>query len=435
MRLSSRSLAIAVFVVTAALLVPAVSPHQRQVASAAGPHAMSLPLSIPSTIPSDCSTPDAGGALANWLNSLPAYSTVRLPPNGCFNVAQSVWIHNTRGLTIYGDQATLRQPVAGPASGPIQSLLFLTQDSGLAIYNLNINGADNGSNGGKYYEGNFGLLLEADHGVVLAGIRAANIQGDCIDLNPPDSGVTGGDYTLNTRIAIVYSSFTNCGYHGVTVESVNGAVFDSDTFSNIGVDAIDFEFGVYSTGYLNGQPTFDAEDNIRFTNDTWNNFGDDWFASIQGQLPGVQEQHVTLARNTINSPAPLVEIAGAPTSNSFYQTSGIAIWGNRGLQAARSTTAGSILDPYAGSAMTFQNASNVTIAGNSLPIYDGEPGYFPNTPYLAALRANGVNGLSVWGNSFAGALGIFHPYSSQDSAVKACDNSYQVNGTMSDGSC
>ena len=37
----------------------------------------------------------------------------------------------------------------------------------------------------------------------------------------------------------------------------------------------------------------------------WSNFGADWLASLQGQVPGVQRQNVTLTGNTVMSGGPL----------------------------------------------------------------------------------------------------------------------------------
>jgi hypothetical protein len=41
-------------------------------------------ISLPSSIRADCSVADSADILTNWLNSVPANSTVNLPVNGCF---------------------------------------------------------------------------------------------------------------------------------------------------------------------------------------------------------------------------------------------------------------------------------------------------------------------------------------------------------------
>ena len=94
----------------------------------------------------------------------------------------------------------------------------------------------------------------------------------------------------NTNISITNSSFTNVGYHGLTIESANRLTVNHDVFNGMGPDAMDFEYDIYSTG-LNpdGTPSWAAQDNITIEDSSWTNWGADWFASDQGQTPGVQE--------------------------------------------------------------------------------------------------------------------------------------------------
>ena len=85
--------------------------------------------------------------------------------------------------------------------------------------------------------------------------------------------------------------------------------------------------------------------------------------------------------------------------------------------------------------MTIQNVSDVTVMGNTLPVYDGSPGYYHDHPFLAVLEADGVNGLALTDNAFDGALGILHPRSSGDTDVTACGNTFGVKGSWNDGIC
>ena len=381
----------------------------------------------PTTIPSDCSA-GAGSALSSWLNGLPNNSTVEFPTHGCYLLGNSLKIESTTGLTIVGNGTTLIQSTPGPAS-TLRPIVLLTLDNNLTISNLIIDGKYDGSNGGVNYEGDYGLLLEADSGVSLDSLTVNNIQGDFVDLNAPNSGLTGSSHALNTNVTVTNSTFTSAGYHGLTVEAANGVLFSGDTFSNIGVDAMDFEYDIYSTAWENGNPTFAAEDNVTITNDTWNSFGYDWFASIQPQLPGVDEKNVVLTDNTINSSSPLIQVEGSGLNN------GLTIAGNTGLQPARSTSGGSITKPYVGSTMAIDQVDNVDIENNVFPVYDGTANYYPNHPYLAALGATNLTTLKLQNNNFEGALGILNPSSSSNAAVIECGNLYGVNGNRSDGVC
>ncbi|MGA3148611.1 MAG: right-handed parallel beta-helix repeat-containing protein [Acidimicrobiales bacterium] len=381
----------------------------------------------PTSISSDCSA-NAGGVLGTWLNGLPDNSTVEFPTDGCYLIGTSLKVQSTSGLTIVGNGTTLRQASPGPKT-TIRPIVLLTLDHDLTMNGLDIDGGYDGANGGVNYEGNYGLLLEADSGVTLAGLKIDDIQGDFIDLNAPNSGFTGTSHALNTNVSVTDSTFKNAGYHGVTVEAADGVLFSGDTFSNIGVDAMDFEYDIYSTAWKNGKPTEAAEDNVTITNDTWNSFGDDWFASIQPQLPGVDEENVVLSDNTVNSANPLLQVKGSALNH------GLTITGNTATKPARSTSGGSITKPYVGSTMTISHVDEVNIENNVFPVYDGTANYYPNHPYLAALAATDLSALDLQDNNFEGALGILNPSSSGNTAMTACGNLYGVNGKRSDGAC
>jgi hypothetical protein len=345
-----------------------------------------------------------------------------------------LWLHNTADLTINGNNSTFLQTVPGPEA-VVQPIIYLTQDTQLVMKNLTIDGAYNESNGGVNYEGDYGLLLEADHGVTLSHISVNNVQGDFIDLNAPNSGVIGSDTSLNSDVFVTHSTFTYCGYHGITIESADGVAFSHDAFIDIGTDAMDFEYDVYSTTFdAQGNPQEAAQDNIRIVDDTWDDLGRDWFASLKGQLPGVQEQNVMLADNTINADSPLVEIVGTNPylTPSQYWNIGLTIANNTGLQGAIPIRGGSITTPFAGSAMSIEAVVNTNIRANIFPMFDGTTDYFPNTPYLAVLQALEMQNLTMTGNNLSGALGILDPTSVANTNLVESGNSFGVNGVQID---
>jgi hypothetical protein len=80
--------------------------------------------------------------------------------------------------------------------------------------------------------------------------------------------VTGSDTSLNSDIFVTHSTFHHCGYHALTIESADGVAFSQDAFSEIGTDAMDFEYDVYSTTFdAQGNPQEAAQDNIRIITD------------------------------------------------------------------------------------------------------------------------------------------------------------------------
>ena len=151
----------------------------------------STPTTPPTTIAANCSA-DVGKALGDWLSSLPAGSTVTLPSGACYRIDTSLVIHNTSGLTINGNGSLISQSKAGGQGAPVQGIVYLRQNANLTLNGLKVVGAFNGTNGGVSYEGDYGLFMEANHGVNVTGMNMSNIQGDFIILDPPQNNDTPG---------------------------------------------------------------------------------------------------------------------------------------------------------------------------------------------------------------------------------------------------
>ncbi len=317
-------------------------------------------------------------------------------------------------------------------------MLNLWLDTSVVIENLKVQGALGQVGSGS--EGDYGVEFEADSGVVLSSIHVTNIQGDFVYLSPPYDVNTTSD-ALNKNVWIVNSTFTNGGYHGLSIESVDGFVFYNNTVTNVGVDAIDLEYDNYSTPFnADGTPFWAAQDDILINNDTWNGWIDDWFVSDQGQTPGVQQQHVTLTGNTLNADSPLIEIVGTmtfDTTSQYYN-----IW----LSVTNNTFApGAYAEPYRGSntpAMSIYSVVALDMENNSFPMCPGTYGTPPTTQCLAqpySYEMDLYNGTLdvIKNNDFSGAVGIREPqtYDQQNTYVGECGNTYGANGTQTDATC
>ena len=380
--------------------------------------------------------------LHKWFKSLAAGSTVTLPHDACYTANRILHINKTTGLTINGNGATVKQTIPGRNGGTDRTecghhpLLFLTENTNLNISNLNLDGAFEGHNGGVHCEGYNGVELQGNSGVSLNELDVQNIQGDGLSLQPNYTAKRGAPLrnALNTNVTVNNSTWNNIGYMGISMESVNQAVISGDTFSNVHEDAIDFEYDLYSSFFSGPNATvggFAAQDNILITRSLFKNFGVDWFASLQGQVPGVQQQNVVLSDNTIESRSPLMQVSGTPEAKttSRHQNITLTITGNKLTRRAKSTSGGSYLVHNAGAAMTIRNVKAVTIAGNTFPMRQ------PDGPYLAALKANHVDGLTIRDNSFEGAYDVLHPGSKHNTSVTVCGNRFGAKGGTSDGSC
>lgn len=397
--------------------------------------------SVPGTIASDCSV-DNTSDLQSFLTTLPANSVVNFPSGGCYLIQSRLNLTGINGLTINGNGSTLkRTDTTEIQSKKLLPIIFIANDNNISINGLNLDGSYDGSNyGGVGYEDHYGLLLECSNNVSLTNLSVKNIQGDFLNLQAPFStycSTTGK--AINNNVNVTNSTFTNAGYHGIVFEAINGTNISNNTFDGMGVDAIDAEYDVYSTIITNGRVTTAAEDNINVSNNTWANFKDIWFASIQGQSPGVQEQNVTLTGNTIQTGSGLIQILGTDQTKttSDYWNNGLTITNNTIVngQTAKAVNGGSIATPYADSIMKIKNVSNVKLSDNTFPVYDGTVGYYYNHPYLAALQAISINGLTLSNNSFSGALGILHPNSASNNVANQCGNKFGVGGGSVDYSC
>jgi parallel beta helix pectate lyase-like protein len=332
--------------------------------------AHSTTVALPTSIPSSCGSADSTTALEDFLASVPAYSTVLFPRDGCFVVNGTLLLQGITGLTIEGNGSTLDQTVSPATQAPI---VELWDDTNLAIADLTISGNYDGSNGGEGYENDYGVQFEADTNVTLSHDTVRNIQGDFLYFSPPYDVATSD--ALSTGITITNSTFTNAGYHGLSVESVgcrtlepcNGLTVRYDTFDGMGTDAMDFEYDDYSTPFNpDGTPYWVAQDDVTIKDNTWVNWSGDWFVSDQGQAPGVQQDNVSIIGNTLDGSGPLFEITGTATFDTTtpYLNIGLTIIGNKMIN-------GNQAYPYRGAAtvaISIYSVASLVMENNFFPL-------------------------------------------------------------------
>jgi hypothetical protein len=403
---------------------------------------------------------DATSTLTDAMNAQSGRA-VSLPPNRCFTVDGTISIHNVKNEVINGNSDTLVVPVQ--PSGTWSPVLMLVQDTNLTIENLRIVGGFNGSNGGAGQEGDYGAVFEADSGVTLTDDYMSNVQGDFLYLSPPyDANPASG--ALNTGISVTDSTFINAGYHGITVESVgcpttapcNGLTVSHDRFTNINVDAMDFEYDDYPTCLQNGVPIWAAENDVTIRRDIWINWGNDWFASVQGQntpdpcnvtsqypngVPGgVSEQNLKLEDNTLIGDSALFEVVGTPQGDAPQQ-----YWDSDWIINDNRFELGYYGKAYRGGdsvAAQLYFINDLTLSGNVFPLCDGQyeepqPGPLCGPPNQYVFDWDWLTGNSdIDDNDFSGALGIQlpQPYGTGPAPVQ-CSNGWGTNDSSTDGSC
>ncbi|MGH9103585.1 MAG: hypothetical protein ACRDYD_11485, partial [Acidimicrobiales bacterium] len=242
-----------------------------------------------------------------------------MPSRACYLTQGILHIDRTTGVTIEGNGTTFERTSPQRHTGWLPHL-SLDANAGLSISGLEIKGTYIPGHSPTGEEGHYGLVLRRNHGLTLTGLSVTGVSGDFMTLFPAPSGAT--DQSLNTEVSVARSTFDGAGYHGVTIESADGATFSNDSFSHVFLDAVDLEYDIYPTVFRGSRPTVAAEDHVTFDHDTWVDDGGVWFASLQGQQ--VQENDVTLTDNTLKGTPLTVQIRG----NSHVPNDGLTIAGN-----------------------------------------------------------------------------------------------------------
>ncbi|MGH9066018.1 MAG: right-handed parallel beta-helix repeat-containing protein [Acidimicrobiales bacterium] len=373
------------------------------------------------------------GPLNAFFASLAPGSTVSLRAGGCYLTQGTVHIDRTAGVTIEGNGATFERTSAQLSTGWLPHV-SLDGNSHLSITDLKIKGTYVPGKSPTGHEGHYGLVLRLDHGVTLTGLSVSGVSGDFITLFP--APVNTPDQSLNTDVSVTDSAFDGAGYHGVTIESADGATFSHDTFSHIALDSVDLEYDIYPTVFVHGQPTTAAEDHVTFDHDTWVDDRGVWFVSFQGQK--VQENDVTITNNTLHGTGFSVAVTG----NAAAPNRGLTITGNKATNAG-AIWGGSIAEPGTGVSIFLRHVASVTVTQNAVRFWDGNPTYYPNHPWITAVELQGVKDAIVEDNSFTGAWAPVkidsqphQPYAgAPTTGVAECGNQYWVRSSHRGPEC
>ena len=398
---------------------PAYSNAVIPAAPAAPPPPPAPVLSLPSSIPADCSA-DVTAALNGFFAGVPAGSTVALNPGGCYRVDGILTISGRQGVTVSAAGARLERTTY---VGGWEPVVQLYENTNLTIAGLTIDGAFASGRAMLSDEGDYGMVLAGNHGVSLSGITIDGVAGDFISLFPPGQhGDDPADQSLNYDISVTGSTFMNAGYHGVTIESAERASFANDSFTNVGLDGIDLEYDTYGTVFApDGTPEVAAEIDVSFDHTTWTNVNQEWFVSWQG---AVVERNISLTNNTLHGFGAWIDV-GSLTPNTLYD--GFTVANNSSDTMLQGAADNLPID------LTYVH--DVTVTGNSFPV--------GNKP---AAQVYGVANVRVAGNSFEDAttpvaVDPVSSYSGQPWTgtpslnVTDCGNGFGPQLSLTDGPC
>jgi hypothetical protein len=199
--------------------------------------ASTLTFTPPPSIADNCST-DVTEALDFWFGALPKGATANLPNNACYLVSNSntshLVIEHKWDLTVNGNGTTFMQIHYNPVNDPQNPILTLGANFLVAINNVTLRGPT--SNGGWNEEGDSGIMMWQNFGVLLTGVTITNVEGDGMDIYP-----RGNQPGVNWYVTVNHSTIYNVGYKAMVPEAADHFTLENSTLVTSDIDAeVDF---------------------------------------------------------------------------------------------------------------------------------------------------------------------------------------------------
>jgi len=345
---------------------------------------------VPASIPNDCST-DATAALNTLFAGLPAGATVVFPDKGCYlvsNTASSqLLLADTTGVTVEGNGSTFEQGTyaAGVCgTNAVQPVLQVEANTDLAIDDLTATGPGNCA--GDTNEGDYGIMVGSwpvgNSGVTFTNVTIDNTDGDGLAVYPD----LATDQGVNTDITFQDGTLDNIGYHGVTLEGVDGFDFTGNTVEHVG-NFMDLEVDSGCTSAAscaamldaNGKPVGSGEVDVSITHNVFRNGkGGQWIESTQACVPVA---NWTVAYNSLDTSTPTTSSFNGPCTGILQATS-LYIIGNIGLYPNNSICSASIGNPPGCAFLDIQGWKHVVVTDNTFAANAGLPGQTLTLPHI-----------------------------------------------------
>jgi hypothetical protein len=396
-------------------------------------------VAFPTTIPANCSS-DATAALNSFFAGLPPAAVVILPAGACFLVSNStsseLSITGTQNVTIRGNGATFKQ-ISYSGGNQVQPVLQIQENTNLTVYNLTVEGS--AGTGGAASEGDYGIMVGSNptgnNGVMMAGVTITQVEGDGLAVYP-DLGVNTG---INTNVTFQNGTLSHIGYHGVSLEGVNGFVFQGNAVTDVS-NFMDLEVdspcqGTTSRCYdLQGNPVGAAQWNVTVRGNMFTNGrGGEWIEEEQASC--IPLKNLVLTSNHLDARVnPAMTLFGSSTTQCAPD-SGLRITNNTSTDpASQGGTPNADISAF--------DFAHVTISANNWVAFDGLADYYPNTPSMTALNLCGVVGGTITNNTwdnFGQSLITTDCFglpagTPATSGLTSCNNTYQLtNPTVPSG--
>ena len=226
-------------------------------AAAAAALAPATAVTLPAGIADDCSA-DVSGALAAWLNGLPAGSDWTPPASACFRIDHGEKLQFPADLTIDGgtfeDLNTKAPAHSGHGTQAGQPAFEILGGADVTLENLRIVGAHKGWSYRPSLAFQAGIQLDGTEDATIANDSITKTFGDGINLEPLRGGSdyrSGGIVNPVENLVVSNVTIKQAGRQGITPASVDGATFTDVNITGVAFNAWDFESDQRNEGAKN----------------------------------------------------------------------------------------------------------------------------------------------------------------------------------------
>ncbi len=317
---------------------------------------------VPGTVNDTCATDDTASLLA-WFAQVPDGSTLQFGAGKCYRIEGTLELTGRNGLTFNGGGSTFRSLDAmttGSSTDDQRAMWRIDNSTGITMTNMTLWGA-------YTHGGTLDNSLQHAHAIDLRGTQA-NIGGSMTIEDFAGDGIYFGLYGASGQSSGSAHdlTITSMGRQAISFVAANGVTVGPNVIAGIvGYDIYDIEPNV---GIGPGVQ------NVTINGTTINGSYAQNVLAIIEQRP---ESGIRFTNNTADGVGMKIT-AGDPNGVGFRPT-GITITGNTSNTAQAPT------------AFILDNADNVLVTGNTIPMTSG----------MFAASDNGCN-VSISGNTYTG---------------------------------
>jgi hypothetical protein len=387
------------------------------------------------SITDTCPDQDETSALQSYFNSLPSGTpsdptVVNFPQNACYTIndtpsdpltlANDSWIKiNGNGTTFVRQQdpCTYADGDCGGVLAPIMELLNNNQLEldGFTLDDQLDQGVNKGDNIGS--EGLYGIYAISNSHLELNAINMNDIVGDFMIMFP--NNVCSFCVGPNEYVTVKDSTWTNGGYHGITVESANGDGTPGTglDFVNDTIDGVNYADGIDLEEDAGSAP----ENDVQFSGNTFENVTGDMLNV--GNDTSVPVQDLVFSGNDMINVNPAFHVVGT----SDHPVQGF-------IETNNTDDSQCTGQPYCGGSGPSDTTSTSLYYVNDAVIANN---YFPEEWYPVGNSAyvyrdgvwlgSNVPDAEVENNTFVGAVAVTGGNGPSQQSSTQCGNTYLVN--------